>query len=141
MRLQIFKNFISYTRETSTRDINWEFFKRTPQRVGLKPLAPAHLRVREDGQGGYEVSWIRRSRIGGDDFEAPEIPLGEMSERYHVTLIGPSNSRETWETTSSKFHVTAKKLMPHAGASSLQLQVSQVGSSGLRGYASQIRLR
>lgn len=107
----------------------------------MKPLAPAHLRAVEDGLGGYKLSWIRRSRVGGDDFESPEISLGETSERYRVNLIGKSKSLDAWETSSPVFHVTTEKLAPHADAESLQIQVSQIGSSGLRGYISQIMLR
>jgi hypothetical protein len=49
--------------------------------IGLRPYAPVHLRVAEAG-GDLEVSWVRRTRIGGDRWDTPEVPLGEESERY-----------------------------------------------------------
>jgi len=54
---------------------------------GLKPYAPVHLRVQEIGDGSLEVTWIRRTRIDGDAWDAPEVPLGEESELYTVSVI------------------------------------------------------
>lgn len=125
----------------TSRDYGWKEEQFIPDRVGLKPLAPAHLRANEDGQGGYKLRWIRRSRIGGDDFEAPEISLGEAIENYRINLIGESKSQEAWETTSPVFHITSEKLIPYASFNALHVQVSQIGSSGQRGYVSQVKLR
>ena len=46
-----------------------------------------HLRVQEIGDGSLEVTWIRRTRIDGDAWDAPEVPLGEESELYTVSVI------------------------------------------------------
>ena len=50
--------------------------------VGLRPLSPCHLRVR-----GRAVSWIRRTRIGGDGWDGADVPLGEDSESYLLRLL------------------------------------------------------
>ncbi|MFI0477368.1 baseplate multidomain protein megatron [Paracoccus jiaweipingae] len=50
--------------------------------VGLRPLAPVHLRL-----AGRQVSWVRRSRIGGDGWDGPDVPLGEGREAYVVRLM------------------------------------------------------
>lgn len=50
--------------------------------AGLRPLSPCHLTV-----AGREVAWVRRTRIGGDGWDAPEVPLGEAFERYVVRLV------------------------------------------------------
>lgn len=54
---------------------------------GLKPYAPVHLRVGSNEDGSLEVTWIRRTRIDGDAWDAPEVPLGEESELYTVRVI------------------------------------------------------
>lgn len=54
---------------------------------GLRPYAPAHLRADGNSDGGIDVSWIRRSRIDGDAWEVPEIPLGEENESYLVRIL------------------------------------------------------
>jgi hypothetical protein len=53
--------------------------------IGLRPLAPVHLRVAQ-AAGDLRVSWVRRTRIGGDRWDTPEVPLGEESERYLVRV-------------------------------------------------------
>jgi hypothetical protein len=32
------------------------------------------------------VSWVRRTRIEGDSWDQPEVPLGEAGERYRVQV-------------------------------------------------------
>lgn len=49
---------------------------------GLRPLSPAHLRATKRPDAGYDLSWIRRTRIDGDNWDRPEVPLGEEDERY-----------------------------------------------------------
>jgi hypothetical protein len=51
----------------------------------LRPLAPVRLRARRS-PAGVALSWIRRSRGDSDSWEAVEVPLGEESERYRVTI-------------------------------------------------------
>ncbi|MFB9149620.1 baseplate multidomain protein megatron [Roseovarius ramblicola] len=53
--------------------------------LGLRPYAPVHLRVSGAG-GDLRVTWIRRTRAGGDRWDTPEVPLGEESERYVVRV-------------------------------------------------------
>lgn len=50
--------------------------------AGLRPLAPSHLRLR-----GRDISWIRRTRIGGDGWDGQDVPLGEESEAYLLRLM------------------------------------------------------
>lgn len=49
--------------------------------TGLRPYAPCHLR-----QSGRLVSWVRRTRIGGDDWGGFDVALGEAQERYLLRL-------------------------------------------------------
>ncbi|XDA96549.1 glycoside hydrolase/phage tail family protein [Sulfitobacter sp. LCG007] len=54
---------------------------------GLRPYAPAHLRTKRKSNGNLSVSWIRRSRIDGDSWDVPEIPLGEERESYVIRVV------------------------------------------------------
>jgi hypothetical protein len=58
----------------------------TFQGLGLKPLSPVHVRGARAG-GDVLVSWMRRTRIGGDSWEAPEVPLAEDAESYEVDVL------------------------------------------------------
>ncbi|MCQ0091524.1 glycoside hydrolase TIM-barrel-like domain-containing protein [Roseovarius sp. M141] len=55
--------------------------------VGLRPYSPAHLRGLRKPGGAVDVSWIRRTRIDGDRWDTPEVPLGEESESYLLRVI------------------------------------------------------
>ncbi|WP_371227070.1 baseplate multidomain protein megatron [Roseovarius sp. 2305UL8-3] len=54
--------------------------------IGLRPYAPVHLRTRSTDTGDIEVSWVRRTRVDGDRWDRPEVPLGEESESYLVRV-------------------------------------------------------
>ncbi len=41
-----------------------------------KPLSPVHVRGTRSG-GDLAITWVRRTRIGGDSWDAVEVPLGE----------------------------------------------------------------
>ena len=53
--------------------------------LALKPLSPVHIKARRT-PSGIEISWIRRTRIGGDNWELAEPPLSEASEAYLLTI-------------------------------------------------------
>ncbi|WP_449301381.1 GTA baseplate fiber-binding domain-containing protein [Paracoccus broussonetiae] len=50
--------------------------------AGLRPWTPCHLSV-----SGNRISWIRRTRIEGDGWEGPDVPLGEAREQYAARLV------------------------------------------------------
>ena len=55
--------------------------------VGLRPYAPAHLRLCPLPGGDMGVNWVRRTRIGGDSWAGAEAPLGEEVERYRLRVF------------------------------------------------------
>jgi hypothetical protein len=56
--------------------------------VGLRPYSPVQLAgSRDPGTLDWTLSWIRRTRIDGDNWEAPDVPLGEEVELYDVDII------------------------------------------------------
>ncbi|WP_136684571.1 baseplate multidomain protein megatron [Falsirhodobacter xinxiangensis] len=63
--------------------------------AGLRPYAPAHLRRR-----GQRITWVRRTRIDGDNWASYEVPLGEEREAYLVRVIkGDQILRDVTVTT------------------------------------------
>jgi hypothetical protein len=67
-------------------DASYQTTERRFTAVGLRPLAPVHL-VAQRGSGDIVLGWIRRTRIGGDAWDPPDIPLGEESEAYDVDIL------------------------------------------------------
>lgn len=59
--------------------------------IGLRPYAPVHVRGRRAG-GDLAVTWVRRTRIGGDSWEPPVTPLAEAFERYEVDVLDPNGN-------------------------------------------------
>lgn len=62
--------------------------------LGLKPLSPVHVRGRRSGNA-LEISWVRRTRLGGDSWELLEVPLGEDNEAYEIDILDGANVKRT----------------------------------------------
>ena len=63
---------------------------------GLRPYSPCHLRAMQGGSGDLTITWVRRTRIDGDSWELPEVPLGEEQEQYLLRVLqGGKVIRET----------------------------------------------
>lgn len=52
----------------------------------LLPLSPVRVKARRT-EAGIGLNWLRRTRLDGDSWELAEVPLGEESERYEVTIL------------------------------------------------------
>ncbi len=78
----------------------------TYNRIAMRPLSPVHLRVREIA-GDIQLFWTRRTRIGGDDWAALEVPLGEADERYQLQIIANNIVLREEETSAPSFVYSA----------------------------------
>jgi hypothetical protein len=56
--------------------------------LGLRPYSPVHLQGKRDpATGDWTFIWVRRTRIDGDGWEAPDVPLGEAEEEYLLEVL------------------------------------------------------
>lgn len=55
--------------------------------VGRRPLSPAHLKGARNPAGDLSLTWVRRTRVGGDSWEVAEVPLGEETEAYEIDFF------------------------------------------------------
>jgi hypothetical protein len=79
-------------------DPSYREVERVFRGVGQRPYAPARPRVlRIDGGLGF--SWIRRTRIDGDRWDRPDVPLGEVAERYLVQVLAEGALRREAEVS------------------------------------------
>ncbi|PHS40237.1 MAG: hypothetical protein COA91_04475 [Robiginitomaculum sp.] len=76
---------LSFTATTNGRE-QAEKFTLDYQANHLRPLSPVHIKVKRGGIN-INISWIRRTRVGGDNWAALDVPLGEDSERYVVEFL------------------------------------------------------
>ncbi|MFG1350278.1 glycoside hydrolase/phage tail family protein [Xanthobacter autotrophicus] len=64
--------------------------------TALSPLSPVHVRGRRTAEG-VALSFIRRTRLAGDGWDALEVPLGEASEAYRVEILSGASVVRAFE--------------------------------------------
>lgn len=89
----------------------------------LTPLAPVHLGVRPN-ETGLRFSWVRRSRVDADGWEAGEVPLGEDFESYRAELLAGDGTLLAEAEPAAPFW----DWVPAAGHSHVTLRVRQHGT-------------
>ncbi|MBC8050742.1 MAG: hypothetical protein H7X92_11450, partial [Chitinophagales bacterium] len=75
-----------------------------------RPLSPVHVCGARVG-GDLSISWVRRTRVGGDSWEAPDVPLAEEREAYEVDVMnGALIARILTITAPSAIYTTAQQI-------------------------------
>jgi hypothetical protein len=102
--------------------------------TSLRPRSPAHLSAKRIS-GGVAISWIRRTRIGGDSWDAAEVPLGEESERYRLEILDGEDVVRAIEASApealySESDETADFGSPQSSISFRVAQLSAVAGAG-----------
>lgn len=102
--------------------------------VGLRPLSPVHVRGRRTG-GTIEISWVRRTRVGGDSWDLVEVPLGEASEAYAVDILDGATLKRTIATSvPSATYGAAEQIADFGSAQpAYSIRVCQLSASAGRG--------
>ncbi len=98
--------------------------------VGLRPYGPVQLSgILNTSTHDWTLTWIRRTRIDGDNWEAPDVPLGEETESYDIEIIEMSGGDvvRTVTVSSPNFTYTAAMQVDDFGTmrSSIQFRVCQ----------------
>jgi hypothetical protein len=103
--------------------------------VGLRPLSPVHVRGRRLETGDLVLSWIRRTRIGGDSWEVNEVPLGEDTERYEVDILDGETVKRTLVATEPTVTYSKADLIADFGElpAAIVVRVCQLSSVWGRG--------
>jgi hypothetical protein len=113
----------------------------TPQATALMPLAPVHVRAMRTGSG-VEISWTRRTRMGGDAWEAADVPLGEETEAYQVDILDGVDVVRTLSASSPTVLYAAADEVADFGSAqaSLTVRVVQLSITAGRGFAADATL-
>jgi hypothetical protein len=112
----------------------------TPGDTALKPLSPVHVAAFRAGDG-IHISWIRRTRIDGDNWGV-EVPLGEEAESYTLEILsGGAVVRSIACAVSQALYAAADELVDFgATQTSLHVRVAQLSSTVGAGHAAEITL-
>jgi hypothetical protein len=87
-------------------DPSWQHAARAFRGAGLRPFRPCHLR--RSGQGGDALlTWVRRTRIDGDNWTPRDVPLGEDREAYVVRVIKGGTTLREVEVAAPAWTYTA----------------------------------
>ncbi|MBB1092433.1 glycoside hydrolase/phage tail family protein [Rhodopseudomonas palustris] len=113
----------------------------TPGPTALRPFAPVHLKAVRT-TAGVALSWIRRTRIGGDGWSG-EAPLGEESEAYALDIRAPSGAVVRSITTAAPqaLYTTADEIADFgAPQTALRIRVAQLSATVGPGFAADATL-
>jgi hypothetical protein len=114
-----------------------------PAKRYAKSYAPAHLRSRKLANGDLSVSWVRRSRLDGDSWDAAEVPLPEGQESYRVRVLDSISAirRELVRATSNWTYPASQQSADFgSGPHSAVIEICQIGSDGLAGIAGNVQV-
>lgn len=105
--------------------------------VGLRPLSPVHIRAQRDGSGAIDISWIRRTRVGGDNWNGLDVPLGEESEAYEIDIFDAGTVRRTLFSSIPNATYSVSDQMTDWGGlqASVDIKVYQISAVYGRGKA------
>ncbi|MGO4561496.1 baseplate multidomain protein megatron [Rhizobiales bacterium 3FA27D7] len=100
-------NWRAGSAERGVADPGVSSFTMTLRGRGRRPLSPARLIGRRGETGDWRLTWIRRSRIGGDSWD--EVPLGEEREAYRLEILSGAGGAvlRAFETTAPEQIYTA----------------------------------
>ncbi|CAO3460827.1 hypothetical protein [Azospirillum argentinense] len=110
--------------------------------AALKPYSVAHLRAASDGSGGRVLTWIRRTRFGGEWTNGTgAVPLNEASEQYEIDVftVDGETKLSTLTTTTPTVTYSVAQYNADTGAAAaamptLRYDVYQISALVGRGF-------
>ncbi|QOL79794.1 baseplate multidomain protein megatron [Pseudooceanicola spongiae] len=97
--------------------------------VGLRPYAPCHLRVASGVPGDLHFTWIRRTRTGGDSWSAPDVPLGEESQSFLISIRSAGALVRQLFTDQPQWTYSALDRSADGLSGAAEIEVAQVSAS------------
>ncbi len=95
----------------------------------MRPPAPVALSASFASGGSLSVAWTRRSRLGWNWLDSIDVPLGEESERYQVSIIRDGGASLLLTATAPAMIIPAADVAAIGGSGPLSVGVAQVGTT------------
>lgn len=109
--------------------------------VNLKPLSPVYINGdRHPSTNDWNLTWVRRSRIGSEWRDGVDVPLGEAQEAYDVEIYSNGTYATLKRTisglTSASAAYSSAQQVTDFGAnqSTLYIKIYQLSDSVGRGF-------
>lgn len=96
--------------------------------VGLRPLSPVHLQAKQQSSGDYDLNWVRRTRIDGDNWGPSDVPLAEERESYQVDVVSGASVIRSTMVSAPSWTYSAAAQASDGIASPFSIQVAQVSA-------------
>ena len=95
---------------------------------GLRPYTPVHLQV-NSSSAGDDFTWMRRTRIDGDDWDGLDVPLGEETESYLVRVLSGGSVLREVVIGSASWRYSAAMKAADGLSESYEFAVAQVSAT------------
>lgn len=108
----------------------------------LRPYSPVNIKGTRNlpATNDWTITWVRRTRLGGDWRDGVDVPLSEQSELYHVQIMNGLTVVRTVEgiTTPSLVYTAAQQVVDFGAVqSSFVVKVYQISAIIGRGVSGQ----
>jgi GTA TIM-barrel-like domain/Putative phage tail protein len=104
----------------------------------LLSLPPVHVRATR-GPSEITLTWIRRTRFGGDNWEIHEVPLNEDTERYKIEIMSGGGVKRLAESTQPAWIYEAVQETADFGTPQTTLDIQIRQWSGIAGFGRAFR--
>ena len=105
--------------------------------VSQKPYQPVHIVGTRDMSDNLTITWVRRTRVGGEWLDWIDVPLGEVDELYEVDILtGAGTVVRTIDATEETASYTAAQQTTDFGSAQnpVAVNIYQISNVVGRGY-------
>lgn len=75
------------------------------------------------------MTWIRRTRVGGDSWNIVEVPLGESVELYEIRVIFGSSIVARYSSTLPRFEYTPEMQASDGVTTGFSMEIAMVSAT------------
>jgi hypothetical protein len=94
--------------------------------VGLRPYRPVHLAAKHSADGSITLSWVRRTRVDGDSWNGPDVPVGEDRLLFDVRVLEGEALLRRVDVQGSSYVYTIADQAADGWPQNLVFEVAQV---------------
>jgi hypothetical protein len=96
----------------------------------LRPLAPVNPKLKRVASG-LQLTCIRQTRVSGDSWELPEVPIAEDAESYRLDILSGATVKRTVTLAAPNYIYLDADMITDFGVvqSSLTFRIAQISAA------------